>query len=431
MSDHKLAGLAKTLREQIDKQEEYDLDNYSEEAAGELMGACFAMTHPSVAPIRCTFVIGGGKSTRGRYEPNLYRGIAAALKAIGFEEDNGAALGSTGAFKSQHDTGRNIKVVHVFPLIFNGGGDEVAGGEATGSGAAVPLEADSPLYRLITAESEEAFAALCAEGKLLSYAQLQACNKALAPYLALLKDVDAKMMGGQPLSAAEEAWAAISSAETLQQKAGWVQAQMKVLVAKGELSTEEKRQLMQASTPKLEAIELEMATAQSEGKEKRVAALGKQREALIGLRAAAEKSKPPNRALPPTVATEVANLWAQCLKLRTFEASAKRNQQLLTIEQARAVGQLPELAERIADLAEHARGWFESDEALKARVALAKANGSAAAERAAKQQQQRAVGGGAGWATAGSFAKNLGAKTGAAKGGASKGGAFAALSLDD
>lgn len=429
MSEQKLAGLAKDVREQVTKAEEYDLDNYTEAAAADLMTACFAQQHPSAAPLRCTFIIGGGKSTRGRYDPNLFRAIAAALKAIGFDEDAGASHGSVGAFKSQHDTGRNIKVVHVYPRVSASGDDD--GDEPTGEGAAVPLDADSPLYRLIAAETVEAFALLCGEGSIVTYAQLSRLNKNLAPYLALLKAIDAKMMAGQPLTPAEEAWAAITSTDSLQAKVAHVQGLMRALVGAGELSSAERQQVLRSTTPKLEAAELELAAAQSEGKAKRVEKLSQQREALLSLRAAAEKAKAPNRALPPPVAAEVAKLWAQCLQLRAIEATAKASNQLLSLEQARQVGQLPDLMARIDALAEGSRGWFESDEELQARVALAKANGAAAHNKAAERQKAKGAAA-AGWSTSGSSAKSLSAvKKPPAKSGVGKGGAFAALSIDD
>lgn len=93
------------------------------------------------------------------------------------------------------------------------------------------------------------------------------------------------------------------------------------------------------------------------------------------------------------------------------------------------MGQLPELQARISAAAEGARNWFESDEELQARVALAKANGVAAHQKVAARQAQKASSS-AGWSTVGQQSKALGAKSGA-KGGAGKGGSFAALSLDD
>lgn len=429
MSDnHKVAGLAKSVREQTDKADEYDLDNYSEEAAAELMEACFSQPHPSTAPLRCSFLIGGGKSIRGRYDPNLFRAIAAALKALGFDEDNGASHGSTGAFKSQHDTGRNVKVVHVFPTHARGAD---GGEEEEQEGAAVQLDADSPLYRLIEADGVEPFAALCAQGGVATYAQLQRLLKSLQPYAQLLAQVDAKMMAGQMLAPEEEAWAAITSADALAAKVAHVQAQMRGLVERGELSVAERAQLMRSTTPKLEALELQLAAAQSEGKAKRAERLSQQRDALLAARASAEASRPPNRALPVAAAAEAAKLWAQVLALRAVEAAAKQSNQLLTLEQARQVGQLAELRARLDGLAESCRGWFESDEELKARLALAKANGAAAHKKVADRQAGKAAQS-AGWATAGSTAKSLGvAKKPAGKGGAAKGGAFAALSIDD
>ena len=49
-----------------------------------------------------------------------------ALRDTGYSEDRGASVSflCAGSFKYQHDTGKNLKFVHVFPKAKEGGGEE-------------------------------------------------------------------------------------------------------------------------------------------------------------------------------------------------------------------------------------------------------------------------------------------------------------------
>jgi len=104
--------------------------------------AAFASPFPSLpAMIRLTFVVGGGKLARGSYDPTAHKVFTAALRECGYEEDKGGGMdwSSAGTFKSQHDTGKNLKTIVVFPKIDRTA--ESAGN--SGSGADDPSAAAS------------------------------------------------------------------------------------------------------------------------------------------------------------------------------------------------------------------------------------------------------------------------------------------------
>ncbi|EJK55816.1 hypothetical protein THAOC_24408, partial [Thalassiosira oceanica] len=63
--------------------------------------------------------LGGGKLSRSKYDSKCGQVVTAALNNLGFVEDRGASCVNecAGCFKSQHDTGKNIFTVVVFPRI--------------------------------------------------------------------------------------------------------------------------------------------------------------------------------------------------------------------------------------------------------------------------------------------------------------------------
>lgn len=88
---------------------------------------------------RCSFVIGGGKKVRAKYAVTLGKDVTSALIAQGFTEDKAAAasIDSQGTFKYQHNTGTDLKSVHVFPFVYlvsSGGGGAHGGDDAGTSG---------------------------------------------------------------------------------------------------------------------------------------------------------------------------------------------------------------------------------------------------------------------------------------------------------
>ncbi|KNC79732.1 hypothetical protein SARC_07881 [Sphaeroforma arctica JP610] len=107
------SGLAKEVRE-CEGIEQFDLGGYNQAKLDKLIKDCFS------TPIRnkgccATFCIGGGKATRQKYDPMLQKYITASLISVGYEEDRGASKETPGKFKHQHDTGKNLIFMHVFP----------------------------------------------------------------------------------------------------------------------------------------------------------------------------------------------------------------------------------------------------------------------------------------------------------------------------
>ena len=94
--------------------------------------------------VRVSFLVGAGKLGRQKYDKDLAKTLVGALRALGFDEDQGASCipQCQGFFKHQHDTGRNLMLLHVFPKITEiaeSKGEGNAGGGGGGGGGGAPL----------------------------------------------------------------------------------------------------------------------------------------------------------------------------------------------------------------------------------------------------------------------------------------------------
>ena len=102
--------------------EMFDLGGSVESQMAAFVAQAFGepLSLPSDVPmIRLSFVIGAGKLDRGKYDASLGKWFTAALVGTGFKNDSSASCvaDSAGCFKFQHDTGKNLKLVHVFPNV--------------------------------------------------------------------------------------------------------------------------------------------------------------------------------------------------------------------------------------------------------------------------------------------------------------------------
>ena len=71
---------------------EFDLAGYGGEQCDNLAAAAFAKALPLKTMVRLSFVVGGGKKVRQKYNDGLPALWADALKKVGFSEDRGASL---------------------------------------------------------------------------------------------------------------------------------------------------------------------------------------------------------------------------------------------------------------------------------------------------------------------------------------------------
>lgn len=110
--------IAAEIRDTLES-EQYDLAGYEDQQVQLLVQEAFSTPLACAAMVRITFVVGGGKTVRSKYNESLARTLGNSLQELGFVQDSTAScdLASAGSFKGQHDTQRNLKLVHVYPKI--------------------------------------------------------------------------------------------------------------------------------------------------------------------------------------------------------------------------------------------------------------------------------------------------------------------------
>ena len=88
--------------------EQFDLAGFGPAGVDHLCSA-FTKPFPLGSMIRLSFLVGGGKKVRQKYNDGLPNLLADALRGVSFVEDRGAStsLDSAGTFKYQHDTDKD------------------------------------------------------------------------------------------------------------------------------------------------------------------------------------------------------------------------------------------------------------------------------------------------------------------------------------
>ena len=148
MSEETAKKLAMEVR-QSKESEQFDLAGYGPNSVAKMVQDAFTNPLPLDSMVRLSFVVGGGKKVRQKYNDGLVRELTSALSGIGFTEDKGAALAleCAGQYKYQHDTSKDLMFVHVFPRV----DPAAAAALAAGDGPGVP-DAMSPTQLLLFSE---------------------------------------------------------------------------------------------------------------------------------------------------------------------------------------------------------------------------------------------------------------------------------------
>ncbi|GMH85528.1 hypothetical protein TrST_g10504 [Triparma strigata] len=90
-----------------------DLAGTSSTSAASSLSSALSSPFPSIR--RLTFIVSGGKGVRGKYDLSLYKDLLLVLKDSGYKsEQEGGDESKGGSYKSQHDTGKNLKTIVVF-----------------------------------------------------------------------------------------------------------------------------------------------------------------------------------------------------------------------------------------------------------------------------------------------------------------------------
>lgn len=148
-----VSGIAASIRAATES-ETFDLAGHDAANIRNTIRDAFSKPFLLEQMIRITFVVGAGKLSRQKYDEKAMLILTQTLKQEGYVEDRGASCVNEcgGCYKTQHDTGKNLFTVVVFPRMVGQDNGQVWDG---GGGAALS-EIPIPLHTILLA-SEDSF----------------------------------------------------------------------------------------------------------------------------------------------------------------------------------------------------------------------------------------------------------------------------------
>lgn len=302
--------------------------------------------------IRITFVTGAGKLGRAKYDEGAAKAVTSTLRELGFEEDRGASavMECAGTFKQQHDTGKNLKTVVVFPKVVAGdaAGDANEGGMqnlSLGGGGDSVLPESSPEHSVAFA-SQSTFERMLSS-KCQTWTQKKGCTAAIGTIKTTLEALEQKLMSGTPLTDPEQSFYDSVSMTSLEEKLAFVKHEMQQQVDDGKLTVAERKTLLQQVSERLTTLSEEKDQAEKNDKAKRVTnltnAIAKAEERKIKIEKIVTKSPPPLKH-----EAEIGKLRKELGPLLQVEEASKGR--LLSVKETQALGRKEEIDEEIEQL---------------------------------------------------------------------------------
>jgi len=422
-------GMAVAIRAATES-ETFDLAGNSAETIKKTISSAFATPLDITEMIRLTFVTGAGKLGRSRYDDDAAKTVTSTLREFGYVEDRGAScvVECAGSFKSQHDTGKNLKCIVVFPNIssLEAGMDGLA---LEGKGESI-LEEGS-IEEMIAMASIVTFEKMLSS-KCPTWSQKKACNSILGLIKDVVQSLDEKLLKGTLLTDSEQEFYDSCDLTSLESKEAHVKKEMQKRVEDGKLTSLDKSRLLNQIEEKLEMLEEEIVDATQNKKPKRLQKLKAQKEKVTErqntLEALSPSAPPPLKNQP-----QIEKLRKVLQPLLKLEKETKGR--LLSIKETTAMTKKEEIEEEIVHLEHNSRGWFEEEEDFQLRVdasrsqakarvnvkrVVKKSSGSSAANRGGKSITN--------WVVPGAAKKNV--KKSAGKKKSSNANAFAAMMMD-
>lgn len=430
------SGLAASIRGSTES-DTFDLGGQTPATVTTNITQAFKDPFPIDDMIRITFVTGAGKLGRQKYDDGCARAVTSSLRSLGFEEDRGASCvrECAGTFKLQHDTGKNLKTVVVFPTIReidSGGGN---GGDPANSDDSMLLQRGSP-EEMIALSPIGMFSNLV-KNRCPSWSQKKGCSAAIADIQKLISNLEERMMEGVVLDDNEQALYDIVSGDDLEEKHNFVkEAMQKQVETNGNITVEEQKQLLAQVSDRLETINTDLEAAKAEKKPKKFEKLTNMKTKVEQRKAMLTKIAPKAPA-PLKHHDEILELRTELIPLNKLEESTKGR--LLSMKETKTLARKDEVLEEISELENASRGWFEDDASFELRLKNSsrvsgkqsnKASNKKATSSTKKSASSSAWVSSSSSSAAKSKAKSYG-KVGAAKKKTASGGVFAAMMLDD
>jgi len=356
-----VSGLAASIRSALESST-FDLAGHDASSIQSITQDAFSNPFPPLDQmIRITFVVGAGKLSRQKYDPKAMQTLTLALKESGYVEDRGAgcSFDCAGCFKTQHDTGKNLFTVVVFPKMSGGGGDSNDCGGGANEMEEPLLPTNSPGYKIAVC-SMSTFQTLLSS-QCPTYAQKRMCMECIEGLIQLLQSIEKKLMSGNPLDSAEQSL--YDEMGELKEKLEYTQKEAARHVDEGLLTLQEKTMLVEMNQKRIAALMKEKNSAAVAEKLKRALARKEQLDSLKDYELSSSSSP-----YPPPLRHEakITALRKKMLPLQALEAKAKGG--FLTLAETKALTEKAEIESEIKQLEEASYGWFEEEDAFEERL---------------------------------------------------------------
>eukprot|EP00574_Skeletonema_japonicum_P001346 CAMPEP_0201739054 /NCGR_PEP_ID=MMETSP0593-20130828/45570_1 /ASSEMBLY_ACC=CAM_ASM_000672 /TAXON_ID=267983 /ORGANISM="Skeletonema japonicum, Strain CCMP2506" /LENGTH=806 /DNA_ID=CAMNT_0048233293 /DNA_START=126 /DNA_END=2547 /DNA_ORIENTATION=+ len=254
-----VSGVASSIRSSLESST-FDLAGHDATSIQSITRDAFSTPFPPLDQmIRITFVVGAGKLSRQKYDAKAMQILTAALRELEYVEDRGAgcSLDCAGCFKTQHDTGKNLFTVVVFPKLSasNNSSNNANGGENEEDEPLLPT--NSPGYKIAVC-SISTFQSLLSS-QCSTYAQKRKCMECIEGLMELLQSIEEKLMGGHPLDSAEQSL--YDEMDDLSEKLAFTQKEAAKHVDEGLLTVEEKEMLVEMNQKRISVLMKEKSSA--------------------------------------------------------------------------------------------------------------------------------------------------------------------------
>ena len=334
-------GLAASIRAS-EESETFDLGGQNVATITSTMESAFEEPFELESMIRLTFVTGAGKQNRQKYDDGAAKAITSVLNQYGYQEDRGASgvMECAGSYKLQHDTGKNLKTVVVFPKVSSTKDSNKASQQAESL-----IPEDSPGYK-IAVSSMTVFKNMV-KSKCPSWSQKKGCLASIEALKEMVQDLDSQLIKGTPLTDSEQVF--YDAAVNLDEKEEYVRQEMHAQVEAGNITGFEKELLLKHNAERIVALE----------KDNKPTAKALARKELL-------ESIPPQEPHKLRNQAEIGKLRKELAPLLQLEDETRGR--LLNIKETKLLARKDEILEEIEYLEETSRGWFEDDDVFESRV---------------------------------------------------------------
>jgi hypothetical protein len=348
MAKEDIHGLAATIRSATSS-ETFDLGGLPSTTISQVVRDAFSQDFELDVEgmIRITLVVGAGKGNRSKYDPAALKLVTTSLSASGYVEDRGAScvVESAGCFKFQHDTGKNLKTVVVFPKMAKGRGNDSTKSLSSSSSLLPP----GSLEFKIAVSTVPLFNNML-KSKFPSWSQKRSLLQLMDEMLVEpLDKLDASLMQGGLLSEDESMF--YEQCVSVSEKKGLVKDAASQQVQAGKLTTSEVNLLLDQVADRMEELR---------SSKKAIPNALQERQAKLQ-----SIAKSPISPSPLKHHAALGKLWKQAAPLMYLNASGGK---LLSPAETKKRGQLEDMLCDIADLEESSRGLLEDDESYEERI---------------------------------------------------------------